>query len=514
MLRGEIEGLQASAYSARAQSARLSSQLAKLQGTIETRLAALSAAFDAYVELGDVREQLAGYPDTSAVRRDAVSAIDILSHGGRPEPLAHRDLDYWLSYAVNAVIALVGGGSDAGADQRAVELSGEAEIFIVAAAGALGAGQSVATRVPALLVCDGTLTPRQLVLWQAVVDGVFGDGVMPHVGNSWRASIEMAPGGWVAWVRACSRTSTPLQGLSWLDTQTTIVPGPTTPPENDASNPALDATSPRQRAAAARLVLSGADPGSTSQAAPDSRAGLRNEVITLVGQGMGEEATLLSRSRSLRAKIEDPTGPDARTTGAEAPLRSVTDVVRETFLSASADSSVRRELLGWLQPGLTAATAALAETASMVGPAEVTVRTEGGSMEVTENGADPQRVARAEQTLAELNAVAVRGIIVPGVAAGASALLALVFAVTDHPVGAWLMLLLGLVLGAMALNALRLRRLAERRLASKLTEMHARLAEGQETARAVRRLQQEEVMDAAGLAAAVTARLRNRSLVV
>lgn len=140
LLRHEIEGLQASAYRARDQSARLSSQLNRLQGSIETRLSALSAAFDAYVELGDVREPLAGYPDTSAARRDAIDAIETLSRGGTPDPVPDRGLDYWLPWAVNATITLLAGAPDRAAEERAVQLSPEAEWFIVAAAGALGPG--------------------------------------------------------------------------------------------------------------------------------------------------------------------------------------------------------------------------------------------------------------------------------------------------------------------------------------------------------------------------------------
>ncbi len=112
LLRSEIEGLHSQASAARSQAARLSSQLAKVQGSMETRLSALAAAFDAYVELGDVREQLAGYPDTSAVRRDATAAFEVLTRGGIPERLPDRTPDYWLTDAMNAVIALAAGHPD------------------------------------------------------------------------------------------------------------------------------------------------------------------------------------------------------------------------------------------------------------------------------------------------------------------------------------------------------------------------------------------------------------------
>ena len=74
ILRDEVEGLHAQLSSASSQTHRLSSQLATLSGSIESRLNALSAAFDAYVELGDVREELAAYEEPATVRRSVREA--------------------------------------------------------------------------------------------------------------------------------------------------------------------------------------------------------------------------------------------------------------------------------------------------------------------------------------------------------------------------------------------------------------------------------------------------------
>ena len=69
MLRDDLAELQAESAAASARSYRLNSQLADMKGSLDARLTALSSALDVYVELGDVREQLAGYPDTAAIRR-------------------------------------------------------------------------------------------------------------------------------------------------------------------------------------------------------------------------------------------------------------------------------------------------------------------------------------------------------------------------------------------------------------------------------------------------------------
>ncbi len=171
ILRDEVEGLHAQLSSASSQTHRLSSQLASLSGSIETRLNALSEAFDAYVELGDVREELAAYGEPAAVRRSVMGAIDALA-GGRPAtPVDPLGLDYWLPYAMNAVIGLVDGRPDPAALDRARALAPEADTFVVATCGALGHGPAVADLLPTVLANDGELTEHQQRIWRAAATG-------------------------------------------------------------------------------------------------------------------------------------------------------------------------------------------------------------------------------------------------------------------------------------------------------------------------------------------------------
>ena len=142
LLREEIEGLQATASASSAHSARLSSQLRTLQGSMESRVTALSTAFDAYVELGDVREQLAGYPDTSAARREVRKAFDVLAQGGVPEPVDAGEVDYWLVGAANEVVALASGSTGTAATLATGSTGPEHELFVVAALGWLRSTRS------------------------------------------------------------------------------------------------------------------------------------------------------------------------------------------------------------------------------------------------------------------------------------------------------------------------------------------------------------------------------------
>ena len=62
----------------------------------------------------------------------------MLTRDGTPDRLEEDQSGYWLAPAMNAVIALAAGSADADAEKRAVDRDREAELFMVAAAGALG----------------------------------------------------------------------------------------------------------------------------------------------------------------------------------------------------------------------------------------------------------------------------------------------------------------------------------------------------------------------------------------
>lgn len=380
ILRNELEGLQIASNRASERSSRLNSQLAQLQGSIESRLEALSSAFDAYVELGDVREQLDGYPDTAAIRRDAAAAIDQLGRGAAAPPVDARGVDYWLPYAVNAVIALAAGRQDPEAERHAVELDRDAEMFVVAAAGALGQGPRVAARVPDLLVCDGVLTEHQLSLWKACSAGVYGD-VLPAVRPRWAASLDTAAASddWVNWVHSEAHSPDAEEALRWLDRESAVLTGP-----DDA------------------VPVPPAAPVPTSQPVePDPKVWLRSVVAELIGRGAPGEADLLTRARNLRAQIEKP-GAEQRPTApsGSASLVPVDVAVRLAYAGADPGSALRRELLGWIAAPLVAALGRLAAEATKREPGQVALRTPGGTLSIPPTGPDPAKLQRVKDNIA------------------------------------------------------------------------------------------------------------------
>lgn len=470
MLRDEIDYLARSASMARTQSARLSSQLANLQGSLESRLSALSAAFDAYVELGDVREQLAGYPDTSAIRRDALAALETLSQGRTAELVHARGLDYWLVSATNTVIALMADGPDAAAGQMAPADTPDAELFVVATVGALGRGQRVAERVPALLVCDGAASAAQVALWHGVLGGLYGEGTLSAVSAVWRPALDLAQDRWLNWSASKAQSGSAADGLTWLEA-------------------ALGATP----ATAARAEE---PPGSARDqpTAEDPRAGLRTVALALISAGTGAEAALLDRSRRLRERIENP-----GVATAEAPIPPtfpVTDLVRTAWLAAPPGSSVHQELTSWLRAPLLALTTDLETRAQALPPPVVTAEAEGSQIDVTLTGPDLDRVAGVQRAIAQTYSRTATAERIRAGGAVVLLVLVLVFVTTGH---AGLAVLAGIaaVVALAAAVRQRIRRTEDRaRLATALGVLQSALTEATDQVRALDAARQATVAEA------------------
>lgn len=470
MLRDELEGLQRTAYASSAQSARLSSQLRTLQGSMESRLQALSTAFDAYVELGDVREQLAGYPDTSAIRRDTLKGLVVLAQGGVPDRVDGRGVDYWLVDATNEVIDLASGPSrSTGARGPS---SQERETFVVAALGWLGHGDRVAGRVAPLLVADGALATPQVLLWRAAAHGLLGD-VLDAVRSAWQHDLDLAGPTWEHFAAEAARAATPVETLRWVRD---LLDGEWAP--------ARDPEVPGQ----------------------DDRAALRSLVDALVGAGLADERVLLERARVLRARIEDPGAREAdpRT---EPPRTPTTVLVQQALLDPDVVPGTRRALAVWVRPGLEAAVAGIAARVAAEQPDPVVARTEMGDAEVGTEGVDPAR-------LAQLDAIAVqrwsnpRGrLLAPGVAAGIVLVVGLVLVATQAGglggLGVFLLVVAVVLAGVLVRELLRVRsRRAE--LVATQRRVRERVEHARVAAVTTRAASEETKAQVADLARAIT----------
>ncbi len=502
MMRDEIDGLQGAASVARAQSARLSSQLAGLQGSMETRLNALAAAFDAYVELGDVREQLAGYPDTAAIRRDVRGSIQALGRGELPDAVDDRGQGYWLSYALNALIGTIAARPDA-ADEvteqlsRAVDLSRDAELFVVAAAGALGHGDKVGGRVAALLICDGELTPAQLALWRGVRAGGFGP-ILSEVLAGWDSAGPAAKS-WTDWVKGQAHSQQPNDGLRWLTRLITGEQGPGLALRGDPSTPV----------AADQLVLSGEPVTASATPAADPREALRAVVGELVSRGLGDEIELLERTRVLRARIEDPGASEiAAVDEQRSVVGNVIDEIRAAVIDTTLGRPERAVLLDWSRAGLLEAVAELRTQGERARP-EITVqaRTPSGVFEVGVGGADLARLAGTDVSLRQRFEVPMRKAVIPGVIAGVLVVAAVVGLIADVVALTVLSVIAAVVLGVFALLYVRERRLGERQIDEARTATSLKIEEAQQRARELQAAEHDSIAETGLLATALTAAL-------
>src|SRR5262245_17981564 len=107
-LGSELTSLSSSLSAQRSESGRLRSELAKLQGSLEERVSRLTRAFDAFVELSDLRMTLALFDPPALVRHRTRQIL--------ADPLSAAVLDdlvevpgYWLGPAVRAYVAALRG---------------------------------------------------------------------------------------------------------------------------------------------------------------------------------------------------------------------------------------------------------------------------------------------------------------------------------------------------------------------------------------------------------------------
>ena len=198
-VRRKLEGeLQDMAAAATARQGALQSQLTRLQGTLEQRLEKLSAAFYAFVELSDVRAELAEFEDEITVRHAAMRVLRALRRraadgsGAAGLPGLPADLPacpgYWLRPATESLAAALGGDDPAAAAALA-EARGldpvRTAVFLSAALALAGQAARAGELLPAALQQAGdTVTYAQRVLWEACAHGALGDAG-PQAAGRW-----------------------------------------------------------------------------------------------------------------------------------------------------------------------------------------------------------------------------------------------------------------------------------------------------------------------------------------
>jgi hypothetical protein len=479
-LRGQIEELEESVSGAYAQSSRLRSQLAQVQGDLGSKVARMARAFDAFVELSDIRNELAVFTGAAIVRHQARQLLGSVAAGRTPVPPEPPAVPgYWLVPATRALYARLSGDTAEAARQAeaAVELDGErARLFLAAATRLTGPVDLPAAELHAVLPAGpGPVPWGRRMLWLATAQDAFGPAGRELLASALtRALTETlgppaAPGsqdtpagdgaeprGFAAWVAAVSHQRTDPAGvataLADVRTRLTAIPGLTTGPagvgisarEGGTAGAASGVPAEVGGAAGAGAGVpaevggpAGAGTTATSSAAAGADGGgaggavavvgpLAEVVRVLVDEGAPEERELLRRAVELRAVIEDGTAPppyracDEPVGGAgELVLK---DVLTSDEVAVPVRAAAARVALPWLRAAVDRAVAAVPVTEP---PRASTLRIWETDITVTAAGPDAATLDAARARIATEYRPRRTQLVVGAVLAGAGLLVAL-----------------------------------------------------------------------------------------
>lgn len=359
-LEAQAEALAASRKRQQRDASKLRSELRTMQGSLETRLDALTNAFVAFVELDGIRKQLTAFPQHTEARRYAFQDLQVLLDGGIPPQ--RPDVDgYWLPPAVSAL------RPDGSVDPEQAALARQrdphtTQVFLAVARAALGAGEDVVAELPMLLTPDdqGTWAEWQLLLWGATLRGAFGPAALTTLTATFHPLITSADD-WLEWARSQAGTND-ATALGWVTSQLEeFTPRPT--PEQKIDRTATRTDRPdfvirdsgRFRDTSSRpepepepeetpVVVEEASP--EENAWESTRAMLVRAMQAHISGGSESEHALLVRAELLEEQFTNPLGASKLPEEVPEKRHIVIDALRQTALDDHASRKDRRSL--WL----------------------------------------------------------------------------------------------------------------------------------------------------------------------
>ncbi|NIK57915.1 hypothetical protein [Kribbella shirazensis] len=413
----QLENLQSEMSYARQEASSLRSQLSRIQGSLQSRVDNLSRAFDAFVELSDLRHETAGFVHAADLRRYATRVLTAMASStelptaGAPVP------QYWLDPAVAALISLHASTPDEEAVSTAMKLDQRrTSIFLALALAALGQRHQVRTEwldvafgVPA---ADGELTRAQRVLWTTAARGGFGPEGLELVverlqsvasSDAWltrletRGSAAPRPSGTrlkatqvqdEAWTRL-SRVRDAVESIAGNTAAREPDPALSYPEERKSDRTPDDAKSSRRDA--------DAEPDQNSAAAI---------LRLLISEGSEPERETLARIAVLRAQVTGTPESEARTL--DDPAGTVDALLTED-LGLSAEPHLSATALRVVGPLVLPAVEELAQVAEQPGPAQVSIENGKHTVTIRPDGPDQLELSKATTSLTAAAGVATTG---------------------------------------------------------------------------------------------------------
>lgn len=367
-LEEDLSHVSASLASARSSQHRLRAELSKVRGSLEQRLDRLSRAFDAFVEISDLRVTLGLFDDHGRVRHLARQLL----RGEQSSSFVTDVPGYWLAPAHAALSVVVDGVADAESLAAARERDPlRSTVFHVLGTGLLGGRNTVtvAMLADALPAFGPTMPGYQRAVWTLAADGFFGEAGWELVR---RRGIEFLGG-----LGQDSAAVDRVRQVGTAAARTTSLPR--TIDGATELSATMDAAA---RLGALRAWVDEAIGGWTNEPAIDVDPAVRRCLDLLVEEGGPEELPLLARERELRAVIESASG---EAPAWDAPVGDTLDLLLAD--AADADHPGRRAVAVRMcaEHVLTAADR-LAETARLPFPPKVQVRTRRGTVTLTARG--------------------------------------------------------------------------------------------------------------------------------
>ena len=454
-LQGLEEDLSSVSASLRSSQRRLHAELSKVSGSLEQRLNRLSAAFDAFVEISDLRVTLGLFDAQGRVRHQARQ----LFAGAGPDG-EMSDVDaYWLAPALVALRV----AADGVADTDSLELAKardtqRATVFHVLGTGLLGGRGTVtaAMLADALPVPAATLPRHQRAVWTLAADGFFGE-----------AGWELVRRRGVDFVGALSDEdrAAAVDGIRKLGTAKAEVGS--LPREFEGVGDLGGALAATAGLSALRSWVEEVLAAHTNEPAVEIDPEVRRAVELLVEEGSPAELPLLARERELRVVIEG--------TGSEPPVWHAP--VGETIAllrtdAADAEHPGRRAVAVRISGSLVLdAAERLATVARGDVPDGAKARTRQGSVAITTTGPEHASLAKARSRIDAAAKVSGQGRAVAYGALGVSVLFLVLTVVAGW---GWVIV----ALGALAVAAVQWRKDVQERATAvtKATDAHAQLA--------------------------------------
>lgn len=375
-----IEGLEenltymsSSLSSARASQNRLKAELSKMSGSLEQRLNRLSAAFDAFVEISDLRVTLGLFDNHGRVRHQAKQ---LLAGGGLAEV---SDVDgYWLAPALSALRGVADGVVDA--EELSLAAARDplrAAVWHVLLTSVAGGRESVpaTTLDTALPVLPADTPSYQRAVWLLAADGFFGE-----------AGEELARRRALDFVRSLS-TEDRAAAVSALRNVAVSKATVHVAKELDGGGGLMEVLQAAERLTVLRTWVTDAVGGYTGEPATEIDPLAKRSLELLIDEGSPVELPLLARERELRAVIEGKTTASATW---DSPAGSTVELLR-TAASSTEHPNRRALAVRSHAPLLLDMAESFVNAAQGTVPASLSVRTRYGQVTITPTG--PERAS-------------------------------------------------------------------------------------------------------------------------